>query len=205
MSRLRSAKVLMLVTLLACTSTTIPIKAPSRVVASIAIAPGHFEPMGIDTVEIPNAALAVPQLIIANSADDRSGTERPFRYFQKYFTRGAPWVFAIQNDVPHCCAVNAERLMLLWLDVIIEQRRPSANTPLKPMQRRHGWLAFIKTKGTETKAWTHPTSAVVDSIVQPENEPAPPGYLAAGWLPTSQIAREWIRFTKDTHHWMTPL
>jgi hypothetical protein len=57
--------------------------APDRVVASISTAPGHWEPIGINTVELPPNALVVPQLIIANSEDKVCGTHRPYQYFQK--------------------------------------------------------------------------------------------------------------------------
>jgi hypothetical protein len=39
--------------------------APDRVLAGVESAPGHHDPIGIDTVKLPNAALSVPQLVIA--------------------------------------------------------------------------------------------------------------------------------------------
>jgi len=51
--------------------------APDRILAALEYAPGHWEPIGIDTVKLPEAALSVPQFIIANGADNICGTQRP--------------------------------------------------------------------------------------------------------------------------------
>src|SRR5690242_9007958 len=39
--------------------------APDRTLAIVASAPGQYEPLGMDTIELPKEALDVPQLIIA--------------------------------------------------------------------------------------------------------------------------------------------
>jgi len=70
--------------------------APARTLALIAYAPGQYEPLGIDTLDLPQKTLAVPQLIIANGADHVNGTARPYLYFQKYRRQGAPLTFVIQ-------------------------------------------------------------------------------------------------------------
>jgi hypothetical protein len=43
--------------------------APDRALAVVSLAPGQYEPLGMDTIALAPAALAVPQLIIANGAD----------------------------------------------------------------------------------------------------------------------------------------
>ena len=40
---------------------------PERVLAAVLSSPGHYEPLGIDTVELSNESLRVPQLIIAGA------------------------------------------------------------------------------------------------------------------------------------------
>jgi hypothetical protein len=47
--------------------------APDRILAGIEYVPGHYEPIGIDTVKLPEAVLSVPQFIIANAADNICG------------------------------------------------------------------------------------------------------------------------------------
>jgi hypothetical protein len=44
--------------------------APDGMLAPIEYAPGHYNPIGIDTVNLTKAALSVPGLIIANGADN---------------------------------------------------------------------------------------------------------------------------------------
>ena len=92
---------------------------PDRYVAGIAYAPGQYEPLGMDTIELSDQAMKTPQLIIANGGDNINGTERPYAYFKKYYERGAPWTFAVQNRTPHCCLQNAETLILEWLRAIL--------------------------------------------------------------------------------------
>jgi hypothetical protein len=54
--------------------------ASDRVVGSILTDPGHYDPVGVDNVRLPPAALAVPELIMVGGADEVSGTERPYNY-----------------------------------------------------------------------------------------------------------------------------
>jgi hypothetical protein len=113
--------------------------APERILAAVAYAPGHWDPIGIDTVKLPEAALSVPQFIIANGADNICGTQRPYKYFERYHDRAA-MTFMIQNRVPHCCVMNVTHIVLLWLEDVIEQRASSAtNEPLVPINgTQHG-------------------------------------------------------------------
>ena len=57
---------------------------PNHVLAAVLSSPGHYEPLGIDTVEQNTSSLVVPELIIVGSADNVSGTARPYLYFRKY-------------------------------------------------------------------------------------------------------------------------
>lgn len=95
-----------------------------RYVAGIAYAPGQYEPLGMDTIELSDQAMSSPQLIIANGGDNINGTERPYGYFKKYYERGAPWTFVVQNRTPHCCLQNAQTLILEWLRAILLAGEP---------------------------------------------------------------------------------
>ena len=64
--------------------------APTRVLAVIATDPGHFDPLGVDTISLSPTAAAVPQLILAGSSDAVSGTQRPYAYFRRYSRSGCP-------------------------------------------------------------------------------------------------------------------
>jgi dienelactone hydrolase len=74
--------------------------APDRVMAVVATHPGH-NPLGLETIDLTPEAANIPQFILAGSTDRITGTERPYAYFRKYFDRGAPWTFVVQNRTPH--------------------------------------------------------------------------------------------------------
>jgi hypothetical protein len=93
--------------------------APERLAAVISANAGHFDPFGLDTTHLDERGRAVPQLIAAGSQDAVSGVSSPYDYFQRHFDAGAPWTFVVQNEVPHCCAINAKALVLEWLDVAV--------------------------------------------------------------------------------------
>jgi dienelactone hydrolase len=175
--------------------------APDRVIAAIPYAPGHFEPLGINTVKLPAEALVIPQLIIANGGDNVCGTERPYEYFQQYYQRGAPWTFVVQNNIPHCCIGNAKTLILAWLEAIIKLRRPTAESkPLQPVSRSFGWSAFFKTELTDVKDdWGRPTWNMVDVEIQPLGRVKSDRLMTAGWLSTRGVLNAWLSFVKATH------
>ena len=175
--------------------------APDRVIAAIPYAPGNVDPLGIDTVEHPAEALTIPQLIIANGGDNMCGTERPYKYFQQYYERGAPWTFVVQNNIPHCCIGNAKNLILTWLEAIIKLRQPTAESnTLQPVSRRSGWSAFFKTELTATKDdWGQPTWNMVDVETLPLGRVKSERGMTAGWLPTRGVLNAWLSFVKATH------
>lgn len=179
--------------------------APDRVIAAIPADPGHFNPLGIDTVILSPEALAVPQLILTGGADHVSGTKRPHEYFRKYFERGAPWAFVIQNEAPHCCIINAKKLILLWLQALLEEREPS-NYTFRRIDRNRGWNAFFATRETETKDdWGGKTWDVTDAKIQRSRSNPPHGMIPAGWLPNHRVAKEWVSFVKRPEHPATSL
>jgi len=119
----------------------------NRVLAAVLSSPGHYEPLGIDTVEQNTNSLMVPELIIAGSADNVSGTARPYSYFRKYRDRGAPWAFIVQNGSPHCCTGNAKNLILHWLEGVLKGQQPLESTLLENLIRAQaGWLSSKLTK-----------------------------------------------------------
>jgi hypothetical protein len=185
-----------------------PEYAPDRVLAVIAAGPGQSDPLGVDTIALSAAAAAVPQLLITGSADAVSGTPRPYAYFRKYFDRGAPWTFIVQNRTPHCCIINAKALVLEWLDaVVVKQVKPSS-----------GWYGFITTAPSETENCPDPRPALVPpfchsrvdtwgnanwtiSAATIDRTQRPPrDMLPAGWLPTGGFAGRWRSFVLQAAH-----
>ena len=180
--------------------------APERIVASIPADPGHFDPVGIDNVQLPPSALDVPELILAGGADKISGTQRPYNYFRQYRDRGAPWVFLSQNKTPHCCIINAKSLVLEWLDQIIQLREPSSSKPLHKIDASRGWVGYIRTCPSKVHDdWGSPTWDVCDATIQPVGHAAPADKITAGWLPDHHLAQAWLTFVKQPTHPVTSL
>lgn len=140
--------------------------APDRIVASIPTDPGHYDPVGVDTVRLPPEGLAVPELIMVGGADQVSGTQRPYDYFRLYRDRGAPWVFLVQNRTPHCCIINTKSLVLAWLDQIIKLREPSPSAPLRKIDDSRGWVGYIRTCASDVHDdWGTPIWNVCDASI----------------------------------------
>jgi hypothetical protein len=175
-------------------------------VASIPTDPGHYDPVGVDNVRLPPAALEVPELIIAGGADKVSGTQRPYDYFRLYRDRGAPWAFLVQNQTPHCCIINTKSLILAWLDQIIALRQPSSTKPLRKIDDNLGWVGYIRACLSDVHdTWGAPTWNVCDASIQPAGRAGPAGLELAGWLPSRRLANDWLAFIKQPTHPTTSL
>jgi hypothetical protein len=198
---------------------------PERLVAAIEYAPGHFDPMGMDTVNLSEQALAVPQLIVANGADDRVGTARPYAYYAEYRRRGAPLTFVIQSRTPHCCVANVVPLALAWLHHVLRLRKPNKNGTLRLIDPNSGWLGSIGVEPGSVKAWNTKTWDVASARVEraahsrqtpgeneiyiqraAKNEDVPTsGTLVPAWLPSRDFAKLWLSFEQEPVHFVTPL
>ncbi len=142
--------------------------APARVLAAILANPGQTEPYGMKDMNLDATALAVPQFIITGGIDDRGGTQRPWDYFSRHWSRGAPWVFLVQNGLPHCCVINAKALVLHWLDEILRLRAPASNAPLRAINVAKGWNGFIrKCENGRKETWGAPDWNACDASIQP--------------------------------------
>lgn len=158
-----------------------------RYVAGIAYAPGQYEPLGMDTIELSDQAMSSPQLIIANGGDNINGTERPYGYFKKYYERGAPWTFVVQNRTPHCCLQNAQTLILEWLRAIL-----LAGEPRRLGIGDHGYITVELAKVVDE--WKRPVFNAASSRIGPKGK-GKRGELSSGWMPSSMFSREWLVFT----------
>lgn len=159
---------------------------PDRYLAGIAYAPGQYDPLGMNTIQLRGEAVLKPQLIIAGGADDHVGTERPYRYFRKYLDQGAPWTFAIQNRTPHCCLENAQELILNWLSDVLN---------LPPHGQPNGQYGYISVEPSQVfDGWKNPVFNAIsarlgDKACRPKGQE-----LCAGWLPSPAFAQHWLLF-----------
>ena len=189
--------------------------ASDRITAVIASHPGHSDPLGVDTIELSPKAAAIPQLIVTGSTDRISGTERPYAYFRKYFDRGAPWTFVVQNRTPHCCVINTKALVLKWLEAVAIQRLTRG--------RDGDGYGFIRTAVETTTGcpnlfpptvpiWCHGTKDAwggANWFVSAATIATGPNrareMLPAGWLPTRAFAKQWLSFVRQPDHPVTSL
>jgi dienelactone hydrolase len=185
--------------------------APDRVLAVIPTNPGHFDPLGVDTISLSPKAVAIPHLILTGSSDAISGTQRPYEYFRRHFDQGAPWTFVVQNKAPHCCIMNAKAMLLEWLDAVVVQgvtratgsygfirNRPSdaMDCPDQSDPVRPSWCRSPK------DAWGGGNWSVSAATV--ERRPnLPQGMMPAGWLPTDTFAKLWVSFVTQPEHPVT--
>ncbi|MBM3737684.1 MAG: hypothetical protein FJW39_18040 [Acidobacteria bacterium] len=158
-----------------------------RYVAGIAYAPGQYEPLGMDTIALLEPAARRPQLIIANGGDGINGTERPYGYFRKYYERGAPWTFVVQNRTPHCCLQNAQTLILEWLAAVLAADGPGLG------KGEHGYMTTEVSDVTDE--WKRPVFNLRSSRTGRRGI-LRPGELPAGWMPSPEFAREWLNLTR---------
>jgi hypothetical protein len=142
----------------------------------------------MDTIELSKDAVRMPQLIIANGGDSINGTERPYNYFRKYFDKGAPWTFVIQNRTPHCCLQNAQALILDWLRGVL-------NTGPKAWgDGKYGYITVEVSHVTDE--WKKPVfNATSARLGEKACQPAA-GELCAGWMPSSTFAEAWLMFVR---------
>lgn len=179
--------------------------APERMLAAIEYAPCHREPIGINTVTLPEAALSVPQFVIANGADNICGTQRPYAYFERYHDR-APMTFMVQNRVPHCCVMNVTPMALLWLADVIGQQTPFADKALVPNDGEQAWQGYIQVEVSSVKDdWREPVWNAGDAWIEPSGATVPQGAQSAGWLLSRRSAEAWLAFEKVREHPITPL
>jgi dienelactone hydrolase len=185
--------------------------APDRVFAVVSTAPGHFDPLGVDTISLSAKAIALPHLILTGSSDAVSGTQRPYEYFRRHFDQGAPWTFVVQNKAPHCCIMNAKSLILRWVDAVVVQR----------LTRATGWYGFITNRPSEAidcpgqsapvrPSWCRSTKDTwgganwsVSAATSARRPDPPHEMMPAGWLPTQTFAKQWVSFVTRPEHPVT--
>jgi dienelactone hydrolase len=180
---------------------------PERILAVIEYSPIQYDPLGMDMIELPDKALIVRQLIIANGADDVAGTLRPYEYFQRHRKRNAPLTFVVQNRVPHCCVANMTPLVLLWLADVTGRAAPAAKKSVAAINEAHGWEGFIKAQMSTVKdQWKEPVWNVSKAWIEPHGKHPPSADAQdAGWLPSKRFAKVWLAFEEQPQHPITPL
>jgi hypothetical protein len=175
--------------------------APDRVVAAILTNPGQTDPENVDNVTLDEKGVAVPELIIVGGRDTVGGTVKPYNFYKRYRPQGAPWVYLVQNNIPHCCVINTKSFMLGWVQEVIRARHPNPKRPLSPMNLNSGWYGSIRPCETVYKDhWGLPLWNVCDAHVERTEKALPSQEMPAGFFPTESLAREWVSYIEQQDH-----
>jgi len=175
--------------------------APGRIMAAILTNPGQTDPDNVDKVTLDERGVAVPELIIVGGQDAISGTTKPYSYYKRYRPQGAPWVYLVQNNIPHCCIIDTKSLILDWLEVVIPVRHPDPDRPLSPMNSNVGWYGSIRPcEAVHTDHRGLPLWNVCDAHVGGAEKDLPAQEMPAGFFPTESLAREWLAYIKQPDH-----
>uniref|UniRef100_UPI001B806763 hypothetical protein n=1 Tax=Edaphobacter aggregans TaxID=570835 RepID=UPI001B806763 len=162
---------------------------------TVLIHPAHYQPMALDRVNLSAEGLRVPELIFAGGADKVATTQAPYDYFLRYQRKGAPWTFLVQNDAGHLAVRVTKRMVLVWLDEVLSRRDPKPNKPLRTVDAKSAWAAYIaRCPSTESAARTwNVCHAVINKAAYPE----PVDMMSAGWLPSKKVAELWLQTSQQ--------
>ena len=175
--------------------------APEHVLAAILANPGADDPDNVDRLRLDENSIAVPLLIIVGGVDTISGTAKPYKFFDRYRTRGARWVYLVQNKIPHCCINDTKSFMLDWLQDVIQARHPDPQKPLWPMSSNTGWYGSIQPcKSVYDDHWGLPLWDICDAHVEHAAKALPSNELPSGFFPTESLAHEWQTYIKQPDH-----
>ena len=175
--------------------------APDRVVAAILTNPGQADPENVDKITLDEKAVAVPELIIVGGRDTVGGTVKPYNFYKRYHAQGAPWVYLVQNNIPHCCIIDTKSFILDWLQQVIVVRRPDPNEPLSAMNSNTGWYGSIRPcEAVYSDHWGLPLSNVCDAHIERAEKDLPSQEMPAGFFPAESLAREWLTYIRQQNH-----
>jgi dienelactone hydrolase len=174
--------------------------APDRVLAAILANPGQTEPENVDNVRLDARGTAVPVLIVVGGKDAIAGTSKPYTFFKHYYSDGAPWIYLVQNGIPHCCVIDTKPFILDWLREVIEIRQPEPGKAMLPFDQKNGWHGSIRPCNQSTNDhWGLPLLSVCDARIN-RTELRRSSDMSSGYFPSESLAKEWLAYVKQTAH-----
>lgn len=102
---------------------------PDRLAGVVMYAAGS-EYLDLDRVAVTGGMAAIPMLVLANAEDQKSGTARSYRFFERGRLVGANWAFGVQNNTDHCCSLSVRPILLPWIQAIAQPTSGAAATPV---------------------------------------------------------------------------
>lgn len=164
---------------------------PERLLGVIQYASGSAH-LNLDDVTVSAAAAAVPRLVLTNANDAAAGTSRSYRYFLRGQTTQAPWAYAVQNGIGHCCTLSTRDVILPWIQTIMATRSTTAKVGASS-----GVLSyFVCTPDGVQDAQGETDSNFVSAGLDPRLNGARAGNT--GWLPDLAAAQAWLTWVTNT-------
>ncbi len=101
-------------------SVTLAAEHPDRVLGVIPYAPASAY-YDLGSLEVSPKLAQVPALILVSAQDTAAGDQRPFFLFLNGWVQGAPWGFASQHSVGHCCVDSIAPMLIPWMTAIFNE------------------------------------------------------------------------------------
>ena len=99
-------------------TVTTALEYPNRVLGTISYAPGSSY-ASLNDVPVSPATAQIPSLILVSATDVAAGDELPFFLFQRGWAQSAPWGFASQHALNHCCVDSIAPILNPWIMAIV--------------------------------------------------------------------------------------
>ncbi len=170
---------------------------PSRVLG-VMIYAGASPQLQLNEVTPAQATLSIPYLVLSSDADIAAGTSRDQQFFRSGWTAGAPWSWAVQHNVTHCCTASTLPIILPWIAAVENQRLTSTGT-VAPVSNAAGQVNLYTC--TPSGLWDVTgyqncefTFAALSgaSGAQPNATAVSGASGSAGWLPDQASAAAWL-------------
>ena len=163
-------------------SATMETVLPNRLAGVVMYAAGSAY-TDLDDVAVTAGSAAIPTLILTNAEDEKSGTSRSYRFFERGQAQGARWGYGVQNNTDHCCSLSTRSILLPWLQAVAA-RTGSAGTSVQ--------VSF---------------TAIPDGTIDAQGEMdsdfsfagiGPPGTeFQSAWMPDAISAKAWLAWVTN--------
>ena len=136
---------------------------------------------------------AIPVLMLGNGSDNMAGTSMSQQYFLRGRGTGAPWAFAVQPGVGHCCTFTATPILIAWMRSVIPMRQSPTDTPtaLDLTLGGHGTYTCTPDGVIDGRGYTDCQFTAAASLTAPPQSSDP----TTAWLPDPTFAQAWLSWT----------
>lgn len=162
---------------------------PFRVFTVVAYASGSA-PLELRQLTPSTALQSIPVLILGNSNDNMSGTYMSQQYFLKARSNNAPWSFAIQPGITHCCTSSTIPVLFSWMRAITPLRLDSAGK-IVSLDSGTGFLgSYVCTNNGVRDANGYPDCTFTAAQAPSTGRIVTPTGMS--WLPSAEFGKAWL-------------